>query len=79
MIFSFRTFDDLMAKTGGDPDRKTLARFVEDHFTLENQLEEFEPQDWTDEPSILEVISGKSPSHTCLRARSKITRAVQCT
>ena len=48
-----------MAKTGGEPDRKTLARFVEDHFTLENQLEEFEPQDWTDEPSVLEVISGK--------------------
>ena len=58
-----RRFDDLMANTGGEPDRKTLARFVEDHFTLENQLEEFEPQDWTDEPSILEVISGKSSSY----------------
>ena len=48
-----------MSKNDDDPDRKTLAKFVEDHFTLENQLEEFEPQDWIDEPSILEVISGK--------------------
>ena len=48
-----------MSKNDDDPDRKILAKFVEDHFTLENQLEEFEPQDWIDEPSILEVISGK--------------------
>ena len=48
-----------MSKNDENPDRKTLAKFVEDHFTLENQLEEFEPQDWIDEPSILEVISGK--------------------
>ena len=51
-----------MSKIDGEPDRKILARFVEDHFTLENQLEEFEPQDWTDEPSILDVISGNSSS-----------------
>ena len=56
---TLRKFDELMDKTDGDPDRKTLARFVEDNFTLENQLEEFEPRDWIDEPSILDVISGR--------------------
>jgi hypothetical protein len=51
-------FDDLMKKSDQNPDKTILLKFVQEHFTLENQLEKWEPQDWKIKPNFLEVIQG---------------------
>ena len=41
---------------GANPDTSTLRQFVEDNFSLENQMEDFEPADWKSHPKLISRI-----------------------
>ncbi len=54
-----KSFEALLVKSSKSPDwKKMLTKFVEDNFTLEDQLEKWEPKDWKPEPKFLQGIKG---------------------
>ena len=42
--------------------KETIAKFVEDHFTLENQMEEHVPEDWVEDPKLVSKIKDRNYS-----------------
>ena len=40
-----------------NPEQSEIKKFVEENFTMENQMETHTPQDWTPSPKILSKIS----------------------
>ena len=49
-------FCQLTMVAGANPDASTLREFVEDNFSLENQMEDFEPADWKSHPKLISRI-----------------------
>ena len=49
-------FRQLTMVAGANPDASTLREFVEDNFSLENQMEDFEPADWKSHPKLISRI-----------------------
>ena len=50
-------FKALLERTDNAPEEADLKAFVELHFTLENQMEDHEPEDWIPDPKVLSRIA----------------------
>ena len=49
-------FRELILAHNGQPDKSVLEKFVNDNFTLENQMEEYSPKDWIPHPKLISKI-----------------------
>ena len=67
-------FEELKLNNPCLDDKNLLEKFVEDNFTLENQMEDVAPEDWVPEPKLLSRISDKDYAYFSqeLNARWKI-------
>ena len=51
------SYQQLMAKENEQPSKSAIMKFVQENFMMENQMEDWTPNDWIEKPKLLSRIS----------------------